>query len=427
MELKKIEALHQSCVEKITDHDLGAFLRICPPKEQSKGPLAGMSFGISDEICTRGVETTAGSRLLAGFIPPYQSTAVARLEDAGALILGKTNVDEFALGDTLSSAPQKTIHPLHKGYTPGGSAGGGAVAVASGQAQGAIASDVGGGVRIPSAICGIVGFIPTYGRISRFGVIEHAPSLNQVGIMAQKVEDIKKIYGVVAGHDPLDSTSLPNEVSPPVNLRGLRVGIINQVEQDKMEKAGQDLVNLTGCSLAQLDVEYPTYAEVVFHYIAAAEASSTLGTYDGVRFGHRVPGCEDIREMFSKTRAGGFTTYSKSMILLGTYILTGDRYEKYYLKALKARTGIIEEFKRLWRDCDVLITPTVPTTKVSYGDDVALRKYTAACNLAGLPAMTLPYGKKDGFPFGLQIIAPQGKEHLLLDLGAALERSGVNG
>jgi aspartyl-tRNA(Asn)/glutamyl-tRNA(Gln) amidotransferase subunit A len=400
----------EACLQACQEDHRGAFLRFCPPQESGNGPLQGVPVAISDEICVQGVETTAGSRMLAGFIPPYQGTVVEKLRQGGALLMGKTNVDEFALGPTMDYGPQKLLHPHDAQRSVLGSAGGAAVAVAT-HVTAAVAADVGGGVRLPAASCDIVGFIPTYGRISRYGVIEHAPSLDQVGIMARRVADVEQVYRVIAGHDPLDSTSLPDAEEEAVDPKGCRIGIIAEAPA-AIGRWAEDLAAKVSGSWGEVQLESLGYGSQILQLIVAAEASSNLGAYDGMRFGWRAPGCEDVRAMFSETRAAGFGARAKLAMLLGAHILNGSNYDRYYLQACRGRTQVIKELEELWSQYDVLLTPTIPE-----GADDCPRQYTSLANLAGIPAITIPCSPGQG----LQLMAPRGGEELLLRLGEIIE------
>jgi len=380
------------------------------------------------------VETTAGSRILAGFVPPYQATLAAKLQGAGAAVVGKTNLTEFGMSFDMEDALcGRTQNPWRPGTTPGGAAGGAAAAVAAGQAAAAVAADTGGDVRIPASYCGLVGFTPTYGRISRYGVIQHAPSLTQVGLLARKVRDIALLLQVLAGEDPQDHTSLPGtlpdllaEVGEPQPLRiGIAPGAYKSWAEGEvyqtLERLWQETAAQLGWQLVEVDLPWLDLAQIARRLIAAAESSSTLGRYDGVRYGYRAKDAQDMRELFSRTRAEGFGQVVKGEILLGTYILGDkDHYEAYYLQALRARKLVYKSWQGLWQEVDLLLTPTTP--ELAGRGKTPPEIFTGPSNLAGLPAISLPCGLVDGLPVGVQLIAPAGEEGRLLRAADALEK-----
>jgi len=405
------------------------------------GPLAGVPVAVKDNLCTRGIRTTASSRILEGWVPPYDATVVSRLAAAGAVMVGKTNLDEFAMGSsTENSAFGPTRNPVDVTRVPGGSSGGSAAAVAAGFAPLALGSDTGGSIRQPAAFCGVVGVKPTYGAVSRYGLIAFASSLDQIGPFAHTVADAAALYDVIAGHDALDSTSL-SEAPPEASARleagvdGLRVGVVSElVSADGMapeiaERARRaaDALSAAGAKVDEVSVPAATYGLSAYYLIAPAEASSNLARYDGVRYGLRVPG-EDVTEMYVRTRTEGFGAEVKRRIMLGTYALSAGYYDAYYGKAQQVRTLIIRDFERAYESFDVLIAPTTPGTAFKIGDIVdPLTMYlndvcTIPSNLAGHPAMSVPYGTaSDGLPIGVQVLAPALGESVMFQVAAALE------
>ncbi|MGH9121514.1 MAG: Asp-tRNA(Asn)/Glu-tRNA(Gln) amidotransferase subunit GatA [Acidimicrobiales bacterium] len=406
------------------------------------GPLAGVPVALKDNLCTRGVPTSCGSRILAGWKPPYDATVVSRLAAAGAVAVGKCNMDEFAMGSsTESSAFGPTRNPLDPSRVPGGSSGGSAAAVAAGFAPLALGSDTGGSIRQPAALCGVVGAKPTYGLVSRYGLIAFASSLDQIGPFAANVADAALLLDAISGHDPADSTSLPG-AHPRAGERigqgveGLRIGVVRELtgaDGVSAEVAGQTFAAAEALSGAGAKVEEVSVPAAVcclsaYYLIAPAEASSNLARYDGVRYGLRVDGA-DITAMYKNTRSAGFGAEVKRRIMLGTYALSAGYYDAYYLKAQKARTLIIRDLQRAYQDFDVLLGPTAPTTAFPIGAKTAdpLAMYasdvcTIAANLAGHPAITVPFGAgADGLPVGVQVLAPALGEVLMFQVAAALE------
>ncbi|NLM94855.1 MAG: Asp-tRNA(Asn)/Glu-tRNA(Gln) amidotransferase subunit GatA [Firmicutes bacterium] len=427
------EAL-QAHLDKIEGEDVGAFLRLCPKTSSGPGLLQGVPVALGDEICMEGVETTAGSRILTGFVPPYQAALVGKLQGAGAALVGKTNLTEFGMSFDMDDAVfQRTQNPWRPGTNPGGAAGGAAAAVAAGQAAAAVAADTGGDVRIPASFCGLVGFVPTYGRVSRYGVIQHAPSLTQVGLLARQVGDIALLLEVLAGEDPQDATTLPGTLSDllaqAVEPKPLRIGIapdiyrsfaggdVCQAAANVWQRAAEEL----GWELVEVDLPWLELAQIARRLIAAAESSSTLARYDGVRYGYRAEDAQDMRELFSRTRAEGFGEVVKGEMLLGTYIL-GDKahYEAYYLQALRARSVVSKSLQDLWGEVDFVLTPTTP--ELPGKRQAPPEIFTGPSNLAGLPAISLPCGLVDGLPVGVQLVAPAGEEGRLLRAAHVLER-----
>ncbi|MCS7043816.1 MAG: Asp-tRNA(Asn)/Glu-tRNA(Gln) amidotransferase subunit GatA [Bryobacteraceae bacterium] len=411
---------------------------------EDPGPLAGVPVAIKDNIVTRGLRTTCGSRLLERFVPPYDATAVERLERAGALLIGKTNLDEFAMGSSNeNSAFGPVRNPADPERVPGGSSGGSAAAVAQGAAVAALGSDTGGSIRQPASFCGVVGLSPTYGRVSRYGLVAFASSLDRIGPLARTVRDAALVLQAIAGRDSRDSTSafapVPDYVSGMNgNLRGLRVGLPREYFEGltggtaaQMEKARSLLASL-GCELREISLPHTPYAVPCYYILCTAEASSNLARYDGVRYTWRAPQVETLAEMYAKTRGQGFGAECKRRIMLGTYVLSAGYYDAYYLKAQKVRTLITRDFLDAFGQVDAIATPVSPFPAFRLGEklDDPLQMYlsdifTITASLAGLPAMSVPCGRTpEGLPVGLQLIAPHFGEPLLFRLGGAFEQAG---
>jgi aspartyl-tRNA(Asn)/glutamyl-tRNA(Gln) amidotransferase subunit A len=405
------------------------------------GPLAGVPVALKDNMATRGVATTCSSRILEGWIPPYDATIVTRLEQAGAIVIGKTNLDEFAMGSsTENSAFGPTRNPLDTSRVPGGSSGGSAAAVAAGFVPLAFGSDTGGSIRQPAALCGVVGIKPTYGRISRYGLVAFASSLDQIGPFTHTVADAAVALQAVSGHDPYDSTSIP-EPLPDYSatlqrgVEGLRIGRITDLPQgadpDVAERTELAFEALEKAGATIVDVEVPafTYGLTAYYIIAPAEASSNLARYDGVRYGLRVE-APDTDSMYAATRTAGFGAEVRRRILLGTYALSAGYYDAYYGKALRIRRLMADDFARAYEKVDALITPTSPSVAFPIGakadEPLAMYlcdTYTIPADLTGEPAMSVPFGTgQDGLPVGVQVIAPALAEPVMLQVAAELER-----
>jgi len=406
-------------------------------------PLAGAVIAVKDNMVMRGVRTTAGSRILFNYKPPYTATAVERLQAAGAVIVGKTNLDEFAMGSsTENSAYGPVKNPWDTTRVPGGSSGGSAVAVAAGMAMGALGSDTGGSVRQPASLSGVVGLKPTYGRVSRYGLIAFGSSLDQIGPFANSVEDVARILSVIAGRDLNDSTSSEVAVDDYVSalageVRGLRVGVpreyygtgLDAEVNEKIETAIKKLEGL-GAEIIDISLPHTEYAVPVYYLIATAEASSNLARYDGVRFGFRAEEAATLKAMYSRTREQGFGAEVKRRIMLGTYALSAGYYDQYYGKAQKVRTLIERDFRDAFARCDVIATPTSPTPAFKLGEktDDPLEMYlsdiyTITANLAGVPGLSLPCGlSSSGLPIGIQLIGKQFDEARLLRAAHNLEQ-----
>ena len=413
------------------------------------GPLAGIPIGIKDLFCTQGVQTTAGSNILKGFVPQYESTVSAKLLGAGAVMLGKLNMDEFAMGSSNeTSAYGKVISPWHAtGSTadlvPGGSSGGSAAAVAARIVAGATGTDTGGSIRQPASFVGISGIKPTYGRCSRWGVVAFASSLDQAGPMARTVEDCALMLTAMCGYDPKDSTSLDVPVPDFAaalsgDLRGKRVGVPMEYRLDGMDATiaalwdqGLGWLKAAGATIVDVSLPHTKYALPVYYIIAPAEASSNLARYDGVRYGLRVtPPGGNLADMYAATRAAGFGPEVQRRIMIGTYVLSAGFYDAYYTQAQKVRTLIAQDFEKAWAVCDLLLTPTAPSAAFAFGakaDPLAMYLndvFTVPASLAGLPAMSVPAGLSiDGLPLGLQIIGRPMDEAGVLDAGLAIERA----
>jgi aspartyl-tRNA(Asn)/glutamyl-tRNA(Gln) amidotransferase subunit A len=409
---------------------------------EDPGPLAGVTIALKDNMCTRGIPTTCSSKILEHWRPPYDATVVERLRAAGAVVVGKTNLDEFAMGSsTENSAFGPTRNPHDPTKVPGGSSGGSAAAVASGMVPLALGSDTGGSIRQPAALCGVVGVKPTYGLVSRYGLVAFASSLDQIGPFAANVTDAALLTEVIAGHDPADSTSIPRPAPGLVEsleegVDGLRVGVIRElmdgIDADVAARvnAAADGLSAAGAKVTEASIPAAVYGLSAYYLIAPAEASSNLARYDGVRYGLRVDG-KDITEMYEQTRAAGFGPEVKRRIMLGTYALSAGYYDAYYGQAQRVRTLIIRDFEAAYQQFDVLLSPTSPTTAFAFGAKAEnpLAMYlsdvcTIPSNLAGHPAASVPYGTgDDGMPVGVQVLAPALGEQVMFRTMCALEAS----
>jgi aspartyl-tRNA(Asn)/glutamyl-tRNA(Gln) amidotransferase subunit A len=404
------------------------------------GPLAGVPIAIKDNMCTHGIETTCSSKILEGWKPPYDATVITRLRTAGAVIVGKTNMDEFAMGSsTENSAFGSTRNPCDVSRVPGGSSGGSAAAVAAGFSPVSLGSDTGGSIRQPAAMCGVVGVKPTYGLVSRYGLVAYASSLDQIGPFATTVADAALLTEVIGGHDPMDSTSIPL-VSPSLlpsvsqGVAGMRIGRVTDLpagaEPEVVARLDQAFAALQAAGATIVDITLPSlsYALTAYYLIAPAEASSNLARFDGVRFGLRV-NAADTNSMYGATRAAGFGDEVKRRIMLGTYALSAGYYDAYYGKALKVRRLIAQDFERAYEQVDAILTPTSPVVAFKFGDKVddpmsmyLCDIYTIPTNLAGHPAMSVPFGTgAHGLPVGIQVLAPALGEQAMFRVGGALE------
>ncbi|MEH2418562.1 Asp-tRNA(Asn)/Glu-tRNA(Gln) amidotransferase subunit GatA [Nostoc sp.] len=411
------------------------------------GLLAGIPVGIKDNLCTKGIPTTCASRILENFLPPYESTATQKLADVGAVMVGKTNLDEFAMGSsTENSAYQVTANPWDLSRVPGGSSGGSAAAVSAQECVVALGSDTGGSIRQPASFCGVVGMKPTYGLVSRYGLVAYASSLDQIGPFGKTVEDAAILLGAIAGHDPKDSTSLkvpiPNyaaSLKPDFKPRGqLRIGIIKETfgegldsEVEQAVTKAVDLLQSLGAEIHIVSCPRFRYGLPTYYIIAPSEASANLARYDGVKYGYRAPDADNLLSMYTRTRATGFGTEVKRRIMIGTYALSAGYYDAYYLKAQKVRTLIKQDFQKAFGVVDVLVCPTSPTTAFKAGEKTTdpLSMYltdlmTIPVNLAGLPSLSLPCGFDDhGLPIGLQLIGNVLREDQLFQVAYAYEQS----
>jgi aspartyl-tRNA(Asn)/glutamyl-tRNA(Gln) amidotransferase subunit A len=445
--LARIDAYDPHVRAFLTRDDDGARARAAEidaarSRGEELGPLAGVPVAVKDIIATRGVATTCASRILEGWQPPYDATVVTRLRAAGAVIVGKTNMDEFAMGSsTENSAFFPTANPWDTTRVPGGSSGGSAAAVAAGFVPVALGTDTGGSIRQPAALCGVVGVKPTYGRVSRYGVVAYASSLDQVGGMATTVADTALILEAIWGHDPADSTSIPTPPEPlsptlGAGVAGLRVGIITELaETDGIQpevagavEAARALLEEAGAEVEKVSVPSVEYGLAAYYIIAPAEASSNLARYDGVRYGLRRP-AGDVAAMNALTREAGFGAEVKRRIMIGTYALSAGYYDAYYGQAQRVRTLIINDFARAYEHFDVLLSPTSPTTAWPLGakvDDPLAMYLSDVCtiptNLAGAPGISVPAGLDgSGLPVGVQVLAPALKEAVMFRAARALE------
>ena len=433
--------LHRAYLDAIGERDdeLHAYLRTVDDADGTGIPIA-----FKDLISTRGVETTAGSKILAGYVPVFDATVATRCRDAGLTLLGKTNMDEFAMGSsTENSAYGPSRNPWDPDRVPGGSSGGSATAVAGGLAPWALGSDTGGSVKQPASLCGIVGLRPTYGTVSRYGIVAFASSLDQIGPMTKTVRDCALLYRIVAGRDPCDSTTVelpqPVEVPEREDLKGVRVGVPRELnEAEGIEPGVKEQVDRTielcrelGAEVGETSLPRSVeYGLACYYLVAPAEASSNLARYDGVRYGLRVAGDDGVRAMYEKTRDAGFGDEPKRRIMLGTYALSSGYYEAYYGQAQKVRTVIADEHAAAFETFDVLVSPTSPTVAFRLGEKTAnpLAMYlsdvlTIPSNMAGLPGLSIPCGLSDGLPVGFQLVGPQFSENALFHVGHALEQA----
>jgi aspartyl-tRNA(Asn)/glutamyl-tRNA(Gln) amidotransferase subunit A len=407
-------------------------------------PLAGVPLAVKDVICTKGIRTSCGSNILANFVPPYDATVALKLKEAGGILLGKTNMDEFAMGSSNeNSAFGPTRNPWNLKYIPGGSSGGSAAAVAADECIAAVGSDTGGSIRQPASHCGVVGFKPTYGRVSRYGLVAFASSLDQIGPISKDVTDAALLLQVIAGYDERDSTSVPREVpdykkSLVQGLKGITFGIpreyfIEGLEPEVEQAVREAIRTLEGLGGKAIEVSLPhtEYGVAAYYIIAPAEASSNLARYDGVKYGHRDREGKTLLEMYRRSRSEGFGAEVKRRIMLGTYVLSAGYYDAYYKKALQVRTLIREDFLKVFKQCQALVTPVAPSAAFPLGAKVddPLQMYlsdvfTLPASLAGIPGISVPCGfTSGGLPIGLQILAPHFEEGLALQVAYNLEQS----
>jgi len=449
---------HYARIQK-EDGQIGAFLTLSKERALEQAdridrmtaegkplpPLGGVPVGIKDVMSTRGVRTTAGSKILESYIPPYDCTAVARMEAAGAVILGKMNCDEFAMGSsTENSAYRPVRNPRDLSRVPGGSSGGSAAAVAADMAVVTLGSDTGGSIRQPASFCGVVGLLPTYGRVSRYGLIAFASSLDHIGPLAKTVKDAAIVLRTIAGRDPMDSTSaevpVPDyvaELDKPV--RGMRLGVAKEYFAEGLDdevrqaiESAIDKLKGLGCEIVPITLPHTPYAVPTYYLIATAEASANLARYDGVRYSHRARGVKTLSEMYRRSRNEGFGAEVKRRIMLGTYALSAGYYDAYYLKAQKVRTLLTRDFDEAFRKVDAIVTPTSPTAAFRLGEKVddplamyLADIYTVTADLAGIPGISIPCGKtKENLPIGFQILGKHFDEATILRVAHAYEQAG---
>jgi aspartyl-tRNA(Asn)/glutamyl-tRNA(Gln) amidotransferase subunit A len=448
---------HYARIQK-EDGQIGAFLTLSKERALEQAdridgmvaegkplpPLGGVPVGIKDVMSTRGVRTTAGSKILDRYVPPYDCTAVARLEAAGAVVLGKTNCDEFAMGSSNENSafrPVRNPHDLE--CVPGGSSGGSAAAVAAAMAVAALGSDTGGSIRQPASFCGVVGLMPTYGRVSRYGLIAFASSLDHIGPLTKTVKDAATVLRVIAGRDPMDATSadvpVPDyvaELNQPV--RGLKLGVAEEYFGEGLDDEVRQAVEISidklkslGCEIVQVSLPHTPYAIPTYYLVATAEASSNLARFDGVRYGLRAKGVKTPSEMYRRSRDEGFGAEVKRRIMLGTYALSAGYYDAYYLKAQKVRTLLARDFEEAFRKVDAIVTPTSPTAAFRVGeksnDPLAMYLadiYTVTADLAGIPGISVPCGEtRQKLPIGLQILGKHFDEATILRVAHAYEQA----
>jgi len=442
-----------NAAEKLND-ELNAFLEIdragalkradAIDEKASAGALSGIPIAIKDNICVRGMQTSCGSRILGPYRPPYNATAIDRLLDAGAVVIGKTNCDEFAMGSSNeNSAFGPVRNPWDTSRVPGGSSGGSAAAVAAGIVPVALGSDTGGSVRQPASLCGVVGVKPTYGRVSRYGLVAFGSSLDQIGVFAQTAIDAAAVLQVIAGRDLHDATTADVPVPSYIgetekNVAGLRLGVSRSLLGEGLDSEVRatiedaiDAYRALGAEIVDVELPHAKYAIAVYYIIATAEASSNLARFDGVRYGFRAEEAPTLREMYRKTRDEGFGAEVKRRIMLGTYVLSAGYYDAYYLKAQKVRTLIKNDFATAFAKCDAVLTPTAPSPAFRFGekvdDPLAMYLndiYTVTANLAGIPGISVPCGlSAEGLPIGLQLLGPYWSEGLLFRMAHAYQQA----
>ncbi len=434
--LKRIESV---------DKKIRAFVHVNKDaKGRPGGKLSGIPIAIKDNICVEGEDTTCASKILKGFKPPYDATVIKKLKAEGALLIGKANMDEFAFGSSCeTSCYGPTRNPWDVARIPGGSSGGSAAAVAADETILALGSDTGGSIRQPASLCGVVGLKPTYGRVSRYGLIAFASSLDQIGPITKDVEDAALLLSVIAGHDEMDSTSVDMPVpdytrSLTKDVKGLKVGVPKEyfvkgvdAEVEKAVKKAIDVLKDLGATAKEITLPHTEYAISTYYIVAPAEASSNLARFDGVQYGFRAEGARDMIDMYIKTRSQGFGNEAKRRILLGTYALSSGYYEAYYLRAQKVRTRIKGDFDAAFKECDCIVTPTSPTPAFKIGEKTGdpLGMYlsdifTIPANLAGLPGMSIPCGfSREGLPIGLQFLAKPFDEETIFRAAYAFEQA----
>ena len=444
------EEVVSQCIDRIEASKFNTFITVAKESvleaagkmEGHTGPLAGVPIAIKDNISTSGIQTTCASKILGGYVPPYDAHVIERLKAAGAIIVGKVNMDEFAMGtSTETSHYGPTLNPWNTETVPGGSSGGSAATIAAGEVPLALGSDTGGSVRCPASFCGVVGLKPTYGVISRYGLISYANSLEQIGPIASNVADMTLLFNVIAGHDQRDSTSVPGEKDYTKALvddvKGLTIGVPKEYFGDGLDQAVEKSVwdsvhrlEDLGASWQEVEMPHTKYALAAYYVIAMSEASSNLARFDGMRYGLRLEKDHDWHTTYSEIRAQGFGEEVKRRILLGTYALSAGYMDKYYLKALKVRTLIKQDFERALKSTDVLIAPTMPTPAFKLGEKISdpLTLYmadvnTVPVNLSGVPSVSLPCGFSDGLPIGLQIMGKHFDEETIIRTAYSFENN----
>ena len=441
-------------IEK-TDKNYNAFITVCADEAMKRAeavqkgiddgtytsPLAGVPMAVKDNMCTKGILTTAASKILTGFKPFYNSTAVQKLEDAGAVLLGKLNMDEFAMGSTTeTSFYGPTVNPWGENRVPGGSSGGSAVAVATDEAYYTLGSDTGGSIRQPASFCGVTGIKPTYGTVSRYGLLAYASSLDQIGPVGKNVEDVAEVLSIISGHDKKDSTSVnqePLKFNLQNNVKGKKIGIPAEYFSKGLEKDVKDRVleaakklESMGAIVEEFNMPEIDYAIPAYYIIACAEASSNLSRYDGVKYGFRTPEFEDLTDLYNKTRSDGFGMEDKRRIMIGAFVLSSGYYDAYYKKALKVKAVIKNAFDRAFEKYDAILSPAAPTTALKMGENLSdpLKMYlgdiyTVSVNLAGLPSIVIPCGfDKEGLPVGLQITGKAFSENNIMNIAYSFQQ-----
>ena len=438
------------------EEQIGSFVTVCEERALKKAeevdkkitageqlsPLAGIPVGVKDNICTEGTLTTCSSKMLYNFVPPYNATVVDKLENADAVIIGKCNMDEFAMGSSCETSYfKKTKNPWNPDYVPGGSSGGSASCVSAGEAVLALGSDTGGSIRLPASYCGVVGLKPTYGSVSRYGLVAFASSLDQIGPLGRSVEDVANLYAVICGRDPMDATSAVREYGAfggqiSRSVKGLRIGIPKEYFGDGVDPEIKsavmnsiDMLVKEGAETVSVSLPSTDYALSAYYIISSAEASSNLARFDGVKYGYRAEGYANLTDMYEKTRSEGFGDEVKRRIMLGTFVLSSGFYDAYYKRAKQMQQKIAQEYAEAFSQCDLILTPTSPSTAFQIGErtDDPLKMYaadicTVTVNIAGLPAISVPCGTaSNGLPIGLQMIGPKFSEQLLFNAAGCFE------
>lgn len=448
----------RSVLEQIekTEDKIGSFVTVCEEQALKKAEevdrkiaagealssLAGIPIGVKDNICTKDVLTTCSSKMLYNFVPPYDATVVSRLKQADAVIVGKCNMDEFAMGSSCETSYfKKTKNPWDPTYVPGGSSGGSAACVSAGEAVLSLGSDTGGSIRLPASYCGVVGLKPTYGSVSRYGLVAFASSLDQIGPLGRSVEDVANLYEVICGRDPMDATSAAREYgafAQKINrsVKGLRIGIPKEYFGDGVEpeiKAAVlesvDRLVKEGAQMVSISLPSTDYALSAYYIISSAEASSNLARFDGVKYGYRAKDFTNLIDMYEKTRSEGFGDEVKRRIMLGTFVLSSGFYDAYYKRAKQMQQKIAQEYAEAFSQCDIILTPTSPSTAFRMGErtDDPLKMYaadicTVTVNIAGLPAISVPCATvSNGLPVGMQMIGPKFSEQMLFDAAGCFE------